>query len=222
MLLNLRHRLQSLRMVAGLAQFLKNPGSLDSVFAVARSLQNSPLSAQMFRHLLADPAMADLVREGWRPAPIDLDALEQLPAGSLGHVYAHQLRSQGLTPESLIDPGAIASPQQYVMHRLRETHDIVHVLTGFGTDGAGELGLQAFNLAQNRSPLAAMLIFGGILRSLQDDEPLEPRLRALSRGFELGLRASCVIGFKLEEGWERPLTEWQTRLGLPKACPTPG
>ena len=33
------------------------------------------------------------------------------------------------------------------MHRLRETHDIVHVLTGFGTDGPGELGLQAFNLA---------------------------------------------------------------------------
>ena len=49
------------------------------------------------------------------------------------------------------------------MHRLRETHDIVHVLTGFGTDGPGELGQQAFNLAKNRSPLVAMLNFGGML-----------------------------------------------------------
>jgi hypothetical protein len=35
MKLNLKERLQSLKMVAGLATFLKNPGSLDSVFAVA-------------------------------------------------------------------------------------------------------------------------------------------------------------------------------------------
>jgi ubiquinone biosynthesis protein COQ4 len=215
MLINLKQRLQSLRMVAGLAEFLKNPGSLDSVFGVARSLQNSPLSTQMFRHLLADPAMAALVRDNWRPDPIDLEALEQLPPGSLGHVYAHQLRSQGLTPESLLDPMPISSPEQFVVHRLRETHDIVHVLTGFGTDGSGELGLQAFNLAQNRSPLAVMLIFGGMLKTLQDDEPLEPLLSALARGFELGLRTPCLIARRLEDGWDRPLADWQRELGLP-------
>ena len=218
MLFNLDAGLQSLRMVAGLAEFLKNPGSLDSVFKVAGSLKSSPMSAQMFRHLLANPSMAELVQAGWRPAPIDLDALEQLPAGSLGHVYAHQLRSQGLSPASLIDPTPIQSPQDYVVHRLRETHDIVHVLTGFGTDGPGELGLQAFNLAQNRSPLAAMLIFGGMLKCLQNDEPLEPLLSALARGFELGLKAPCVIAHRLEDGWDRPLADWQRQLGLPLAA----
>ena len=215
MLLNLRERLQSLRMVAGLAAFLKNPGTLDSVFSLAGTLKDSPMSTQMFRHLLDNPAMAALIDARWRPEPIDLDALEQLPAGSLGHVYAHQLRSQGLTPDSLIDPTPITSAQDYVVHRLRETHDIVHVLTGFGTDGPGELGLQAFNLAQNRSPLAVMLIFGGMLTTLQNDEPLEPLLKALARGFELGLATPCVIACKLEEGWERPLADWQRELGLP-------
>lgn len=221
MLLNLKERLRSLRMVAALAEFLKNPGSLDSVFGVTRSLQNSTLSAQMFRHLLANPAMAELVETNWRPAPIDLDALEQLPPGSLGHTYASQLRSQGLSPDSLIDPTPISSPQDYVVHRLRETHDIVHVLTGFGIDGAGELGLQAFNLAQNRSPLAVMLIFGGMLKSLQDDEPLEPLLHALARGFQLGLQAPCVIACRLEDGWERPLVDWQQELSLPVTTPQP-
>lgn len=215
MLLNLKERLQSLRMVAALAEFLKKPDALESVFAVTRSLQNSALSAQMFRHLLANPSMAELVASHWRPAPIDLDALEQLPTGSLGHTYAQQLRSQGLSPDSLIDPTPISSPEDYIVHRLRETHDIVHVLTGFGIDGAGELGLQAFNLAQNRSPLAVMLIFGGMLKSLQDDEPLEPLLKALARGFQLGLNAPCVIACKLEDGWARPLGDWQQELGLP-------
>lgn len=214
MLFNLQQRLQSLRMVAGLADFLKHPDSLESVFKVAASLKDTPLSTQMFSHLLANPAMAALVAEGWRPAPIDLDALERLPEGTLGHEYASQLRRLGLTPESLIDPRPVTSPQEYVTHRLRETHDIVHVLTGFGVDGPGELGLQAFSLAQNRSPLAVMLIFGGMLSALQTNEPLEELLTALARGFELGLHADCVIAQKLEEGWQRPLEEWRQQLRL--------
>ena len=169
----------------------------------------------MFRHLLANPELAALVQENWRPGAIDLDALLALPEGSLGHVYAHQLRAQGLTPNSLIDPTPVHSPEDYITHRLRETHDIVHVLTGFGTDGPGELGLQAFNLAQNRSPLAVMLIFGGMLSCLQNDEPLEDLLEALSRGFEMGLKARCLIAQKLEDGWDRPLAEWRQTLDLP-------
>lgn len=214
---NLRQRLQSLRMVASLAAFLKNPTELDSVFGVARSLQGSPLATQMQRHLLENPAMAALVAEGWRPAPIDMAALAALPEGSLGRTYAEQLQRLNLTPESLIDPRPITSPAEYLTHRMRETHDIVHVLTGFGIDGPGELGLQAFNLAQVRSPLAVLLIFGGLLGTLQDDEPLEPLLRALARGFEMGLAARCLISAKLEEGWERPLADWRRELGLPEA-----
>ncbi|MCP9850879.1 Coq4 family protein [Cyanobium sp. Morenito 9A2] len=217
MLFNLNQRLRSLRMVASLDGFLKKPGDLESIFAVARSLQGSPLATQMQRHLLANPTMAELVATRWRPAPIDLDQLSVLPEGSLGRTYAEQLRSQGLTPEALIDSRLITTPVEYITHRLRETHDIVHVLTGFGVDGAGELGLQAFNLAQVRSPLALLLIFGGLLSDLQEDEPLEPLLRALARGFELGLAARCLISVKLEEGWERPLADWRKELGLPQA-----
>ena len=217
MLFNLKQRLQSLRMVASLAAFLKKPSELDSVFGVVGSLQDSPLATQMQRHLLADPAMAALVAEQWRPVPVDMGLLANLHEGSLGRTYAEQLQRLGLTPESLIDPKPITTPEEYLTHRLRETHDIVHVLTGFGIDGPGELGLQAFNLAQLRSPLAVLLIFGGLLSALQDDKPLEPLLNALARGFELGLKARCLITFKLEEGWERPLADWRRELGLPES-----
>ena len=214
MLFNLSRRLQSLRMVAGLAAFLKNPTQLESVFGVARSLQGSPLATQMQRHLLENPAMAALVAEVWRPGPIDMAALAALPEGSLGRTYAEQLQRLNLTPESLIDTRPITTAAEYITHRLRATHDIIHVLTGFGIDGPGELGLQAFNLAHVRSPLAVLLIFGGLLGTLQDYEPL---LRALARGFEMGLAARCLISAKLEEGWERPLADWRRELGLPEA-----
>jgi len=214
MQLKLQERLQSLKMVASLATFLKNPGSLDSVFAVAGSLKDSPLAEQMKQHLLAHPQFSALMKEGWRPQAIDLTELQELPEGTLGRCYADQLISQGITPDALIDPSPVSNDTEYITHRLRETHDIIHVLTGFGIDGDSELGLQGFNLAQTRSPLAVMLIFGGMLAALQNDEPLAPMLRALARGFQLGLDAELVIARKLEEGWDRPLQEWRQELKL--------
>ena len=106
-----------------------------------------------------------MIQDHWRPAPIDLDALEQLPAGQLGALLCLTTQISGITPDTLIDPAPITSDQEFIVHRLKETHDIVHVLTGFGVDGVGEIGLQAFNLAQNRSPLAVLLIFGGMLEN---------------------------------------------------------
>ena len=214
MQLKLQERLQSLRLLASLATFLKNPGSLDSVFAVANSVKDSPLAEQMKRHLLIHPQFSALVKEGWRPKAIDLTELQKLPDGTLGRCYADQLISQGITPDALIDPSPVSNDAEYITHRLRETHDIIHVLTGFGIDGDSELGLQGFNLAQTRSPLAVMLIFGGMLAALQDDEPLAPMLRAMARGFQLGLNAELVIAHKLEEGWDRPLQDWRRELRL--------
>jgi ubiquinone biosynthesis protein Coq4 len=215
MQLKLHERLQNLKMVAALASFLKTPGSLNSVFAVADSVKDGPLGEQARRHLLSDRHFKALVDEGWRPEPIDLLRLQALPEGSLGRCYADQLISQNITPEALIDPTEITNANEFVVHRVRETHDIVHVLTGFGLDGDSEIGLQGFNLAQNRSPVAVMLIFGAMLSSLQNDEPLEPLLRALAHGFQMGLDAELVIGRKLEEGWERPLKDWRKELKLP-------
>ena len=215
MRINLQERLQSLKLLAGLTSFLKNPGSLESVFAVANSVKDGPLGDQMMRHLLKDSQFQSLVQERWRPQPINLSALQTLPEGSLGRCYADQLISQGITPETLIDPSPVDSDKDFIVHRLKETHDITHVLTGFGIDGASELGLQGFNLAQNRSPLAVMLIFGGMLSALQNDEALTPILRALAQGFQMGLDAELVIARKLEDDWDRPLADWQRELNLP-------
>ena len=215
MQLKLHERLQNLKMVASLATFLKNPGSLNSIFAVSNSIKDGPLGEQTVRHLLSNSQFKALVDEGWRPDPIDLKKLQTLPEGSLGRCYANQLISLGITPDTLIDPSPVTNANEFVIHRLKETHDIVHVLTGFGIDGISEIGLQGFNLAQNRSPLAVMLIFGSMLSSLQNDEPLEPLLRALAHGFQMGLDAELVVSRKLEEGWDRPLKEWRKELKLP-------
>ena len=169
----------------------------------------------MVNYLLDNPSMAALIIEHWRPAHTALEVLETLPPSSLGYIYSRHMRRQELSPASVIDASPITSSHEYIFHRVRETHDIIHVLTGFDIDAAGELGIQGFILAQIRSPLAVFFIFGGILAAMKNQLLLDKLLKSLARGFELGLQAQCVIACKPEDGWDRPLVDWQQELGLP-------
>ena len=211
----LARRFASLRMAIRFVDFINNPESLSKIIGLADGIAGSPLSRQMVNYLLDNPTMDALIIEHWRPAPIALEVLETLPPSSLGYIYSRHMRRQELSPASVIDASPITSSHEYIFHRVRETHDIIHVLTGFGIDAAGELGIQGFILAQIRSPLALFFIFGGILATMKNQLPLDKLLKSLARGFELGLQAQCVIACKLEDGWDRPLVDWQQELGLP-------
>ena len=210
----LARRFASLRMAIRFVDFINNPESLSKIIGLADGIAGSPLSRQMVNYLLDNPTMDALIIEHWRPAPIALEVLETLPPSSLGYIFSRHMRRQELSPASVIDASPITSSHEYIFHRVRETHDIIHVLTGFGIDAAGELGIQGFILAQIRSPLALFFIFGGILATMKNQLPLDKLLKSLARGFELGLQAQCVIACKLEDGWDRPLVDWQQELGL--------
>src|SRR5690606_7550553 len=98
----------------------------------------------------------------------DLDALAQLPAGTLGHAYARFMRGHGLTPEIFDGPPAEVRDERaaYAIQRMRQTHDLWHVVTNAETDPAGEIALQAFTFAQLRVPSSGLLAAFGTLRAL--------------------------------------------------------
>jgi ubiquinone biosynthesis protein Coq4 len=102
-----------------------------------------------------------------------------------------------------------------VRAHLLEVHDIWHVLTGFGTQVAGELGVQAFSLAQLGSPFAAGIITGGMANTLLFAFPeRDVRMRAIVRGWLLGKRARLLFGGTWARMWERPLEEVRAEFEL--------
>ncbi|NJN23330.1 MAG: hypothetical protein HC810_01565 [Acaryochloridaceae cyanobacterium RL_2_7] len=87
---------------------------------------------------------------GYFPA-VDLEALRQLPEGTLGHAYAQHMQENGIYP-LVISPDLQAEAHQDPFAlRYTATHDIFHVLLGFDTSYAGEMGVFAFTVAQNYS-----------------------------------------------------------------------
>lgn len=216
MKINIKGRLQNLKAVAALATFLKEPDKLDSVLKIASSMKESDLSNQMTDILLQDKQMSTLIAERWQPPEYTLEQLHKLPAGTLGNIYANQLLSLNLSPDDLLPKGEIKSDRDYIQLRARQTHDIIHVITGFKTDEVGEIGLQAFNLAQIKSPVSALIIFGGILTGLKrkGNFNMDDLLDAISKGFEMGRGSTNLLTQKLEDEWSTDIDELRKRYRI--------
>jgi ubiquinone biosynthesis protein Coq4 len=100
--------------------------------------------------------------------------------------------------------------------RYAVTHDMFHVLMGFDTSLAGEIGVLAFAAAQGYTrvqrwiglPLAALLY------PLFSPRSTPAIFRALRRGWRMGKRARFLLGVRLEEKFDRPVSELRLELGL--------
>jgi ubiquinone biosynthesis protein COQ4 len=147
---------------------------------------------------------------------IDLDALAALPEGTLGHAYVGFLRARGLSPDVFRDaPKEMPDPRiAFVIKRLRQTHDLWHVVTGYDTNPASEVMLQAFTYAQVRAPSSAILAVLGTVRALR----LKPTLVFdVAAAFRIGRAAERLAVFPWEDHWATPLAEVRAMLKLPAA-----
>lgn len=147
---------------------------------------------------------------------VDLDALESMPEGSLGHELAQYYKDNHITPFNTTQP--IRNEIDYISKRYRETHDIYHLLTGYGTDVMGEMMLQAFVRGNMgiRAPL--MIVPFGFLTSrfstsvAGDEEGIEPfalseYVSAVRAAKKRGASIEPLIMIRFEDHWERSIED---------------
>jgi ubiquinone biosynthesis protein COQ4 len=203
------------RALGALGKVLADPERTDQVL-VFSSLANMGSTPRRIGNFFADPRGQQMYDEhrAIDSHTIDLDALAALPEGTLGHAYAHFLRSRGLTPEVFdAPPTEHDDPRaQYVVMRIRQTHDLWHVVTGCNTEPAGEIALQAFSFAQTRAPSTLILALAGTLRGTRERRTLPREVLSL---YLTGRHAAKLATFPWEDHWATPLAEVRGLLGLP-------
>lgn len=197
----------------GFVAFIENGADIEAVFDIAAALANHEVSTAAITYLKSHPEIAQLFAEQYIAPTPNLEALLKLPSDSLGFVYASHMRDANLDPE-FYRKVELQDDASYLALRMRQTHDIWHTVTGFGIDFAGELGLQAFQLAQNRSPLAVMLIAAITLNMIKMNSDLNPLVRIIQQGYDLGYQAKPFLAQKWEEAWEKPLVDWRKELNV--------
>jgi ubiquinone biosynthesis protein COQ4 len=209
-----RFNLDALVVLKGVLSLVKDPTQTESVYDIEDGMKQSEAMLVAIAHMLAVPEIAALAAEKYLAPLPDIPQLLQCPVGSLGHAYATYIDTSGFDP-AFYRSLEIEDDTSYLLLRLRQTHDLWHVVTGFSTDVPGELGLKAFELAQTRRTMAGILIAGGFVKCLlQTPTELDLLLDRIAHGYRLGTQAKPLLAQKWEENWDKPLTAWRSELGL--------
>lgn len=209
-----RFNLDTLIVLKGVLSLVRDPTQTGSVYDIEDGMKHSEAMAVATKHMLAEPGVMALAQEKYLAPLPDIPQLLQCPVGSLGHAYATYINTSGFDP-AFYRSISIDDDTSYLLLRLRQTHDIWHVVTGFSTDVPGELGLKAFELAQTRRTMAGILIAGGFLKCLlQTPTELDLLLDRIARGYRMGSHAKSLLAQKWEQDWDKSLTEWRSELGL--------
>jgi len=155
----------------------------------------------------------------------DRDRLGSLPEGSLGREYARFAESKALFPEKLAEAvvearkatgGYVAGATEehaFLHDRYRDLHDLWHVVTGYGTDLAGEYGIVAFQSRQTGYRAMTVMSFFSVLATAVSSA----RPDLLGIWFD-GRRRGREAVFLLSQDWdalvELPLEVVREQLGL--------
>ncbi len=218
--INSSFKLSLLETLKGFVDFTENPGNTESVFEIQKGLAGHPISLRCVEYMMSQPELRALAEEMYQPTRPSLDILVKYNPDSLAHQYAKSLLDAGFDPD-FYEVIEIEGPGTYLDLRARQTHDIWHVMTGFGTDLGGELGLQAFQLIQIYTPLSVLLMSSGLLHGVSLGADLEPLLHAIQEGFRIGHTKTPLLSVKWEEHWEKPVVLLREELGLKTAEYTP-
>jgi ubiquinone biosynthesis protein COQ4 len=133
--------------------------------------------------------------EPYLPSIFDDHAmLRAMPEGSLAHAYCDFMEAEGLTAQGLVDEyetfmkarGDFKDQFGWYMNRIRDTHDILHVLTGYGRDALGEQCVLAFTYGQQPAPAHLFIAYAGAFEIKKQVRSKAPVLAAIREGQRLG------------------------------------
>jgi ubiquinone biosynthesis protein COQ4 len=196
-----------MKLLMNLSRIARNPENTQAALDIGKCLRKlGLLASQMKRHQLTPATVEFISNRTLLPAYSLLD-LQNLPLGSVGRTYADHMIHNGLNP-NFYDRIEGTDDIAYIMMRMRETHDLWHIMTGFGTTVPEELGLQAFMYAQIRTPLATILIAGRTLvATFKNPEEVPKIFDQVTKGWTMGNKAKQLFSYRWENNWSTPLSQ---------------
>jgi ubiquinone biosynthesis protein Coq4 len=193
----------------------RDPDRLDEVLEAATRLAKPHELDRVAGSLCdASPAFASAVRDRYT-VKYDLADLARRPAGSLGRAVADHCARWKIDPATF-PKRPNETRGDYILVHVENTHDVWHPVCGFESDVVGEIGLQAFYLAQFPNLLGLLLMaIANVHVMTRDARSTYPRLmEEITRGWLLGKRASPLFGVRWDAHWDRPLADVRRELGI--------
>jgi ubiquinone biosynthesis protein COQ4 len=152
----------------------------------------------------------------------DHATLEKLPAGTVGRAYVDFMQREGLSAAGLEAEYAKFEGSGKRFHdgidrygdRLRDTHDLHHILTGYGRDALGEQCVLAFTYAQSRNLGVGFIAYAGGFELKRRVAPKASIMAAVNEGKRLGRAANNIVHEDIVALLREPLADARKRMGI--------
>jgi len=207
---------------------IADPDRTDLAFEVVAALSGMDFE-RYFQRFANDREGRALLAE--RPSLLatlsDLPRLRALPPGTFGRTYADFMIAGEITAVGLVEAENVSLAAQHLelldphrqwfSDRIRDIHDLWHVLTGYGRDEAGESANLAFTFGQFRLRGIALILFGIALQPPPDGHSRRAWYRYLYRAWQRSRRATWLPLARYEDLLAQPLDEVRRTLGIAPA-----
>lgn len=214
-------RLRPIRALKAFGKLIRDKEDTVQVFEIMRALSGRSASRGYQRMLkTVEGGRQAFLREELAPKLDDPAWLAQFRPGTVGAAYRAFREARGFTAEGLAEEARKAAPQIDAPHpvvwysrRIRDVHDIWHVLTGYETDALGEACVVSFSHAQTGNLGFAFIGLGAAAEIRREDRTV-PARRAVLQAWRIGKRARWLPGLDYEALFALPLDEARLRLGI--------
>ena len=197
------------------------------VFKIFESLPSRGFVPSARAFTLSEQGLAIRESEGDLVALLDdHETLRQMPEGSVAHAYCDFMEREGLSAQGLVDEQEknLAGRARYddliawYMTRRRDTHDLLHVLTGYGRDALGEQCVLAFTYGQNGGLGNLFIAYLGALHIARiqktQTDIKAPVLSAVRQAQRHGDGAPCIAEMSIRDLLARQLDEVRAQMGI--------
>ncbi len=220
-----RQKVQPLRAIRAFGRLVQDKEDTQQVFEIMQSMNGrSTLNGYLRLMSTVEGGRLAYNRVELNTLLNDPVYLDSFAPGTVGAVYREFMRSENLSAEGLAEESRKAArnrgaqidldhPIAWFGRRIRDTHDLWHILTGYGRDALGELSLVSFSYAQTKSLGWAVIAVGGALRALRMPGG-KGAVKAIREAYARGKAAAWLPGEDFEVILHMPLEAARARLGL--------
>jgi ubiquinone biosynthesis protein COQ4 len=143
-------------------------------------------------------------------------------ANTVAQNYIRFMKREGLTANGLVEESHSWRPLEerpqdqveWYLCRLRDTHDLFHVLTSYGRDALGEAALLGFSFEQNHNLGVKFIAYAGARQIKKVTRTSAPLYAAIREGRALGRAAAKLAHMDVEAVMRMDIGEARAMLNV--------
>jgi len=218
-------RIQPLKALRHFGKLVEDKEDTAQVFHIIEAMKTKGSHKQAWDFIQSAKGQRFLREEADIPGSLDDHARwADLPANSVAQRYMTFMKREGLSAQGLVEESYRWAPEdqrpqdltEWYFNRLRDTHDLFHVLTGYGRDALGEASLLGFSYAQNHNPGVFFIAYAAARQIKMVSGTKAPIYGAVREGQRLGKAAAKIAHEDVEALMREDIDAARARLNIGK------